>query len=300
MKLLLGWHKGGKMTVIETIERVIAEQLRKNHKKYIIYPYGIAGYAVRRVLQEKFGIEPICAVDDGKAGVYPYIKNKEYLYGLEDMDVTILLATKNPKAVAEIQKTLEPYQIKYNIVNVFPLEVGKHTIGDSILTNNTGYMIERIGAFCSFADGCSVVGNHDLKGVSTHSIFQGFDLEDVPVFHDIVKDIPLSRVINLERCVIGNDVWLGRNVTICNGAKIGDGVIAAAGAVIVRDVPNYAIVGGIPARTIKYRYSEKQVELLNQIKWWEWPDEKIVEHFQEFSDINIFLEKAVEYVKPAV
>lgn len=278
------------MTIVETIKNAIDGQLAQDNKKFVIYPYGIAGYAVRRVLQECFGIEPLCAIDECKAGIYEFIKKKEYLYGLEE-GVTILLATKNPKAVKEIQETLNPYQEKFNIVDVFPLEVGKHTVGDSILANNTGYTIERIGAYCSFADGCSVVGNHDLAGVSTHSLFQGFDLEDIPVFRDIVKDVPLSRLINLERCVIGNDVWLGKNVTICNGAKIGDGAIAAAGAVITKDVPCYAIVGGVPAHIIKYRYSKNQIKMLNQIRWWDWPDEKVAAHFEDFADINVFLKK---------
>ncbi len=279
------------MTVVETIKKVIDGQLIQNNKKFVIYPYGIAGYAVRRVMQEYFGIEPVCAIDDYKAGIYEFIKKKEYLYDLKELGITILLATKNPQAAREIQRILEPYQEKFNIVDVFPLEVGKHTIGDSILANNTGYMIERIGAYCSFADGCSVVGNHDLTGVSTHSLFQGFDLEDISVFRDIVKNVPSSRVINLERCVIGNDVWLGKNVTICNGAKIGDGVIAAAGAVITRDIPCYAIVGGVPAHIIRYRYSEKQIEMLNKIKWWNWTDEKVAAHFEDFANIDVFLKR---------
>ncbi len=278
------------MTVVETIEKVISEQLALGNRKFIIYPYGIAGYAVRRVLQERFGIEPLCVIDDYKCGTLDFIKNTKYLYTLNKSGITILVATKNPKVLMEIQEILMPYQ-ELNIVDVFPMKVGKHTIGNSILANNTGYSIEKIGAYCSFADGCSVVGNHNLKGVSTFALFQGFDMEDIPVFRDKVKNIPISNLINGERCSIGNDVWLGKNVTICNGAKIGDGAIAAAGAVITRDVPCYAIVGGVPAKVLKYRYSQEQIEMLNKIKWWEWPDEKVAENFDDFANIERFLEK---------
>ena len=279
------------MTVIETIQNVINNQLDRGSNKFIVYPYGIAGYAVRRVLMEYFNIEPLCVIDNNKAGTYEFIKGKEYLYDLQAADITILVASKNPKVVDAIKFELKPISYKFNIVDVFPLNVGKHTIGNSILAHNTGYMIEKIGAYCSFADGCSVVGNHDLNGVSTCSLFQGFDLENLTVFRDIIKNISISRMINLERCVIGNDVWLGKNVIICNGAKIGDGAVVAAGAVVTKDVPSFAIVGGISAHILKFRYRENQIDKLNKIKWWEWSDEKVAECFEDFSNIELFLSK---------
>lgn len=279
------------MNVVETIENVIKEQLRQGNQKFIIYPYGIAGYAVRRVLQERFSIEPVCVIDNYRYGAYDFIEKTEYLMDLDKEDITVLLATKNPKVLAEIREILNPFSGELHIVDVFPMKVGKHTMGDSILAHHTGYVIEKIGAYCSFADGCSVVGNHDLSGVSTFALFQGLDLEGIPVFRNVVNNVPISRLINCERSVIGNDVWFGRNVTICNGAKIGDGVIAAAGAVITKDIPNYAVVGGVPAKVLKYRYNKKQIEMLNEIKWWEWPDEKVAENFHDFADIERFLEK---------
>ena len=76
---------------------------------------------------------------------------------------------------------------------------------------------------------------------------------------------PHGVVDKMKRSIIGNDVWLGRNVIVCNGANIGDGVIAAAGAVITKDVPAYAIVGGVPAKVIRYRYTKNQIEALEKI-----------------------------------
>ena len=95
-----------------------------------------------------------------------------------------------------------------------------------------------------------------------------------------------------KRSVIGNDVWLGRNVLVTNAANIGNGVIAAAGAVITKDVPDYAVVAGVPARIIKYRYTDEQIEALNKIAWWDWTDEEIRERFDDFYlPIEKFIEK---------
>ena len=79
---------------------------------------------------------------------------------------------------------------------------------------------------------------------------------------------------------------------ITNYSNIGDGVICGAGAVITSDVPDYAIVAGVPARIIRYRYSEDQIKALKQIRWWDWPVKKIVENYNDFYlSINTFIEK---------
>ena len=95
-----------------------------------------------------------------------------------------------------------------------------------------------------------------------------------------------------DKVVIGNDVWLARNVIITNGAKIGNGVIAAAGAVITKDVPDYAVVAGVPARVIRYRYNPEQIKALNKIAWWDWSDDEIRERFDDFYlPIDDFIKK---------
>ncbi|MBR6669381.1 MAG: CatB-related O-acetyltransferase, partial [Ruminococcus sp.] len=91
-----------------------------------------------------------------------------------------------------------------------------------------------------------------------------------------------GKVKKLKRSKIGNDVWFGKNVLITNGANIGNGVIAGAGAVITKDVPDYAIVGGVPARIIRYRYTPEQIEALNKIQWWNWSDDEIRERYDDF------------------
>ena len=87
---------------------------------------------------------------------------------------------------------------------------------------------------------------------------------------------------------IGNDVWIGNRVPILRGVHVGDGAVLAAGAVVTRDVPPYAIVGGVPARLIRWRFPEPVREALVRSQWWTWPDELIRERIADFSDPELF------------
>ena len=92
--------------------------------------------------------------------------------------------------------------------------------------------------------------------------------------------------------IIGNDVWVGRNVTIISGCKIGDGAVIACNSHVVKDVEPYSIVGGNPAKHIKYRFTKDQIESLLKIKWWYWEDKKINENLPLLcnSDIDKFIQ----------
>jgi virginiamycin A acetyltransferase len=78
--------------------------------------------------------------------------------------------------------------------------------------------------------------------------------------------------------VIGNDVWIGHNATITAGVTIGDGAIIATNATVVNDVEPYSIVGGNPARLIKYRFPEEKIAELLKVKWWDWEISKITQN----------------------
>ena len=91
--------------------------------------------------------------------------------------------------------------------------------------------------------------------------------------------------------VIGNDVWIGSDAILTGGIKIGDGAIILTGAVVTKDVPPYAIVGGVPAKPIRFRFSESQIEKLLQIKWWNWDARKLQESWRMFGNIDKFLLK---------
>ncbi|MBR6188682.1 MAG: CatB-related O-acetyltransferase [Prevotella sp.] len=88
--------------------------------------------------------------------------------------------------------------------------------------------------------------------------------------------------------IIGNDVWIGQDVRIIEGVTIGDGAIVATGAVVTKDVPPYAVVGGVPAKVIRYRFTPEQQALLLQSRWWEQSEEWLQEHVREMQDIKEF------------
>ena len=75
--------------------------------------------------------------------------------------------------------------------------------------------------------------------------------------------------------VIGNDVWIGFEAVIMSGVTIGDGAIVGARAVVTKDVPPYTIVGGVPVKEIRKRFSDERISELLNLKWWDWPEEKI-------------------------
>ncbi|SCH02904.1 Streptogramin A acetyltransferase [uncultured Clostridium sp.] len=83
---------------------------------------------------------------------------------------------------------------------------------------------------------------------------------------------------------VGNDVWIGCNVVVLPGVTIGDGAVVAAGSIVSKDIPAYAIVAGVPARVIKYRWDEKTIERVSELKWWNWNDEKIKDNLELFTE----------------
>lgn len=164
------------------------------------------------------------------------------------------------------------------------IKVGRYSYGYEYLHNRN---IVSIGAFCSIASGQTIVPNdHRLDWVTTSPI------ASLKEFSFAEKDYMTEYCSEEKRkIVIGNDVWIGADCIIFEGVTIGDGAVIAAGSIIRKDVPPYAVVGGVD-RILKYRFSEDIIDKLLEIKWWNLEDRKIKEKISLLHDplkfVNIF------------
>jgi len=128
-----------------------------------------------------------------------------------------------------------------------------------------------IGKFCAIASGIEFVmngANHQMNAVTTYPF--GIFANGWEKCSPKVSDLPFRG-----DTVVGNDVWFGQNVTVMPGVHIGDGAIIAANATVVKDVPPYCIAGGNPAGVFKKRFGDELIAYLLELKWWDWPAEKI-------------------------
>lgn len=190
-----------------------------------------------------------------------------------------------------------------NVVTDSSISVGDYTIYDDFVNdprdfqrNNVLYHYpinhERlvIGRFCSIACGARFLfnsANHTQRSLSTYIfpvLFEEWDLD--------VNRIP-EAWDNRGDIIVGNDVWIGYEAVILAGVTIGDGAIIAARAVVTKDVPPYTIVGGVPARPIRKRFPQPEIDRLLALRWWDWPPEKIAAHLDaiQSGDLNALFQE---------
>lgn len=123
-----------------------------------------------------------------------------------------------------------------------------------------------IGKYCSIAHNLEIIpSSHILSSISTYP-FYALQQESVLDKKYHTEDVQKGRV------VIGNDVWIGVNVTILGNVHIGDGAVIGAGALVTKDIPPYAIVVGSPAKVIRFRLKRSDINRLEKIAWWNWDD----------------------------
>ena len=152
------------------------------------------------------------------------------------------------------------------------VRVGRYTTGVSniFIAHHPGCPSLEIGSFCSIAGDVKIfVGAYHRSDWCTTFAFGHTHNK---IFGDIK---PVGYPYSKGGVKIGNDVWIGNSATIMSGVTIGDGAIIAANAHVIKDVQPYSIVGGNPAMLIKYRFSSEIIELLLQMKWWDYDDIKI-------------------------
>lgn len=168
-------------------------------------------------------------------------------------------------------------------VNSFS-KIYKSTIGRySYVGRNTSITCADIGSFCSISSDCVLgLANHTLDFLSTSPLFSEKNNGTGYSWTNMQKN-------PFEKLYIGNDVWVGTKAIVMGGLTIGDGAVIAAGSIVTKDIPPYAIVAGIPARIIRYRFSEEVIEEIMKIQWWNLSDEKLKENIYLFQSNTINL-----------
>jgi acetyltransferase-like isoleucine patch superfamily enzyme len=150
-------------------------------------------------------------------------------------------------------------------------QIGEYTYGNPVVFFDDEANLT-IGKFCSIAfDSVQIYlgGNHHTEWITTYPFNK---IPDFPTLNNI-QDYPTTK----GDVIIGNDVWIGRNVIILSGVKIGDGAVIGAGSVVTKDVPPYSVVVGNPASIVKKRFSDEIINKLLELRWWNWPIERIIE-----------------------
>jgi virginiamycin A acetyltransferase len=179
-----------------------------------------------------------------------------------------------------LKQTMLEQPVKlYGLCRIIDSDVGKFTyIADGAIISLTS-----IGRFCSIGPNllCGY-GIHPLNGISTSPMFFSVKKQNGYSLCDVDK-IEERKKIN-----IGHDVFIGANVTILDGVSIGNGAVIGAGCLVNKDVPPYAVVGGVPMRIIKYRFEEDNINVLQEMKWWNWSLKELKRVEQNFFDIEAF------------
>jgi len=193
-------------------------------------------------------------------------KNKKFPLDNYDRLCFLKNVVKNPDIIVgdftyyDDFETVENFE--KNVKYLFPF------VGDKLI----------IGKFCMIASDVLFImngANHLSDAISTYPF---------AIFGDDWSEAMEGKSYPTKGdTIIGNDVWIGFGATIMPGVKIGDGVIIATKSVVTKDVEPYAIVGGNPAKEIRKRFSEEEIEKLLDMQWWDWPIEKITENVQNLT-----------------
>ena len=174
-----------------------------------------------------------------------------------------------------------------NVITRPNIEIGDYTYYDDTngadkfeehVTHHYEFLGDKliIGKFCQIASGIKIImngANHRMNSITTYPFnIMGNGWEKVT---PKLEDLPFKG-----DTIIGNDVWIGQNVTILPGVHIGDGAIIGANSVVTKDIPAYHISGGNPCKIIRKRFDEELINYLEEIKWWDWEDEKIFKNLE--------------------
>lgn len=206
----------------------------------------------------------------------------------------------NPNSIYPNEAIKSVCYIK-NVITRPNIIVGDYTYYDDIngaekfeehVTHHYEFLGDKlvIGKFCAIAKGIEFVmngANHRMCSVTTYPfniMANGWEkvapaLEDLPLKGDTV---------------VGNDVWIGQNVTVMPGVRIDDGAIIAANSVVTKNVPAYHIAGGNPCKIIKKRFDDELIDYLVSLKWWDWPAQKIFNNLEILCSRDLYKIKEIK------
>jgi virginiamycin A acetyltransferase len=198
----------------------------------------------------------------------------------------IWYSSMNARAIARqfIRRLIRLLKPEYEFMADNPaysgFAIGKYTYGRPLVMYGREASL-KVGKFSSIGDGTDILlgGNHRTDWVTTYPFpaISGFSEANGRTDYSWTKgDV-----------VIGNDVWIGQNVIILSGVIIGDGAVIGAGSVVAKSIPPYTIAVGNPARVVRNRFSEQQVNELLRIRWWDWPLPKIKKHLDLLMSGNV-------------
>lgn len=173
--------------------------------------------------------------------------------------------------------------------------IGNYTVFDgyigrgSYIGSHAWVERAKIGRYCSIANNVTTaIGRHAMEMVSQHPMFYSTAKQNGYTY--VKEDCYVERIYADESgrydIIIGNDVWIGTGAIILGNIKIGNGAVVAAGTVVTKDVPDYAVVAGVPAKIIRYRFSDEEIKKLLNDSWWEKDESWIETHVHAFQDIR--------------
>lgn len=201
-----------------------------------------------------------------------------YILNLLNPAVSLFAKIDNKSKISRKAKVYGWVQVTYS------------TMGDySYVGRNSRIIHADIGKFCSIASETKIgMGTHTLDKISTSPIFTE---AKNGTKHSWVK---VSAVNPFKRVKIGNDVWIGVRTMVMGGVNIGDGAVIGAGSIVTKDIPPYAVVAGVPAKVIRYRFPQEQIDTLLAHPWWNLTDERLKERIELFQDSDNVDEKINE------
>ncbi len=158
------------------------------------------------------------------------------------------------------------------------------SIGDySFMKQNVFMSNVSIGKFCCIADGLTVgLNEHPFREFSSYRM-NGITS---PFYNKVQHG---GGVFVPPPTIVGNDVWIGQDVVIKGGVKIGNGAVIGARSVVTKDIPPYAVAAGAPAKVIKYRFEQEKMDLLQKLQWWNWDTEKIYQNLDRLRSFDMSL-----------